>query len=168
MKKNDFLLSRRGTIDGTSWLLERGREFYRRPSKQNLPKPSLTKLMTAFQESRKNIEENHSIVRPKNKTLLEDNSSDSEHKDVVETLPELPVQVQGISPAAFPSPDPLLKPPLESSAVHGATKEGTTKPAIVKKETGTGITESALRELTNNENMALVVGVHKNDRSEHL
>ncbi|XP_037671089.1 ankyrin repeat domain-containing protein 26-like [Choloepus didactylus] len=136
---------------------------------KTLPKPSLTKLMTACQQFRKNIEENRSIVRPENRTLLEDSSSDSAHEeDVVESLPKLPVRVQGLSHAAFPSPDPLLKPPLESSAVPGATKEGTTKPAIIEKEAGIGITESAPREQTNSGNMTSVVGAHKNDRSDMM
>ncbi|XP_037679306.1 ankyrin repeat domain-containing protein 26-like isoform X2 [Choloepus didactylus] len=79
--------------------------------------------MTAPQQFRKNIEEYRSIVRPQNRTLLEDSSSDSaREEDVVETLQKLPVRVQGLPHAAFPSPDPLLKPPLESSAVPGATK----------------------------------------------
>ncbi|XP_037657930.1 ankyrin repeat domain-containing protein 26-like [Choloepus didactylus] len=114
---------------------------------KTLPKPSLTKLMTAPQQFRKNIEEYRSIVRPQNRTLLEDSSSYSaREEDVVETLQKLPVRVQGLPHAAFPSPDPLLKPPLESSAVPGATKEGITKPAIIEKGACVGITESAPRE----------------------
>ncbi|XP_037676844.1 ankyrin repeat domain-containing protein 26-like, partial [Choloepus didactylus] len=136
---------------------------------KTLPKPSLTKLMTAYQQFRKNIEENSGIVRPENRTLLEDSSSDIAHKeDVDETLPKLPVRVRGLSHAAFPSPDPLLKPPLESSAVPGATKEGTRKPAIIEKEAGIGITESAPREQTNSGNMTSVVGAHKDDRSDMM
>ncbi|XP_037678895.1 ankyrin repeat domain-containing protein 7-like isoform X3 [Choloepus didactylus] len=131
-----------------------------------LPKPSLTKLMTAPQQFRKNIEEYRSIVRPQNRTLLEDSSSYSAHEeDVVETLQKLPVRVQGLPHAAFPSPDPLLKPPLESSAVPGATKEGTRKPAIIEKEAGLDIPESAPREQMNSGNTTSVVGAHKDDRS---
>ncbi|XP_037653955.1 ankyrin repeat domain-containing protein 26-like isoform X1 [Choloepus didactylus] len=133
---------------------------------KTLPKPSLTKLMTAPQQFRKNIEEYRSIVRPQNRTLLEDSSSYSaREEDVVETLQKLPVRVQGLPHAAFPSPDPLLKPPLESSAVPGATKEGITKPAIIEKGACVGITESAPREQMTSGNMTSVVGAHKDDRS---
>ncbi|XP_037653956.1 ankyrin repeat domain-containing protein 26-like isoform X2 [Choloepus didactylus] len=133
---------------------------------ETLPKPSLTKLMTAPQQFRKNIEEYRSIVRPQNRTLLEDSSSYSaREEDVVETLQKLPVRVQGLPHAAFPSPDPLLKPPLESSAVPGATKEGITKPAIIEKGACVGITESAPREQMTSGNMTSVVGAHKDDRS---
>ncbi|XP_071071574.1 ankyrin repeat domain-containing protein 26 isoform X1 [Dasypus novemcinctus] len=135
---------------------------------KNLPKPSLTKLMTASQQARKNIEEKDSIVRPENRTLLEDSSSESENEDVVETLPKLPVKGQGFSHAASPSPDPHIKPFLKSSAIPGVTKEGTTKSAIEKKENGIGIIESAPREQTNNDNLTYDVGIHKNNRSDMM
>ncbi|XP_077010994.1 ankyrin repeat domain-containing protein 26-like isoform X2 [Tamandua tetradactyla] len=136
---------------------------------KNLPKPSLTKLMTASQQSRKNIiEEKHSFVRPENRTLLEGNSSSSEQEDMVETLPQLPVTVQGLSHAVFPSPDPLLKPSLKSSPIPGVTKEETTKPAIVKEEDDIGTIDSSPREQMNKDNVTFVVGGHKNSRNDMM
>ncbi|XP_077009222.1 ankyrin repeat domain-containing protein 26 isoform X4 [Tamandua tetradactyla] len=136
---------------------------------KNLPKPSLTKLMTASQQSRKNIiEEKHSFVRPENRTLLEGNSSNSEQEDMVETLPQLPVTVQGLSHVVFPSPDPLLKPSLKSSPIPGVTKEETTKPAIVKEEDDIGTVDSSPREQMNKDSVTFVVGGHKNSRNDMM
>nr|XP_044617962.1 ankyrin repeat domain-containing protein 26 isoform X13 [Equus asinus] len=133
---------------------------------KNVPKPSLTKLMTAFQQSKKNIEAKRGTVRPENTMLFEDNNSDSENEDVVETLPKPSIKVQGFSPPAFPSPEPLLKPTVRSFADLDLTKEETTKSAIGKKENGIDIIRSTPQEQTNNDNLISVEGAHKDNRSD--
>ncbi|XP_058388576.1 ankyrin repeat domain-containing protein 26 isoform X5 [Diceros bicornis minor] len=133
---------------------------------KNVSKPSLTKLMTAFQQSKKNIESKRDIVRPENRTLFEDNNSDSENEGVVETLPKPSIKVQGFSHFAFPSPEPLLKPSMRPFADLDLTKEGATKPEIAKKENGIDVTESAPQQQTNNDNLTSVDGAHKDNRSD--
>ncbi|XP_070457056.1 ankyrin repeat domain-containing protein 26 isoform X38 [Equus przewalskii] len=133
---------------------------------KNVPKPSLTKLMTAFQQSKKNIEAKRGTVRPENTMLFEDDNSDSENEDVVETLPKPSIKVQGFSPPAFPSPEPLLKPTVRSFADLDLTKEETTKSATGKKENGIDIIQSTPQEQTNNDNLISVEGAHKDNRSD--
>uniref|UniRef100_G3T8H1 Ankyrin repeat domain containing 26 n=1 Tax=Loxodonta africana TaxID=9785 RepID=G3T8H1_LOXAF len=120
---------------------------------KNVPRPNLTKLITASQQSRKTMEEKPNIVRPEKRTLFEDSNSDSEVADVVETLPKPSFKVQGFSHPAFPSPDP---------------PEGATKPAIGKRENSIDIIESAPRDETNNDNLTYVDGAHKNNRSDMM
>ena len=60
-------------------------------------------------------------VRPESATFSEDNNSDREIEDVVETIPEPSPGVQGFSHPAFPSPEPLPQ-PLKSLAGLGLTK----------------------------------------------
>ena len=50
------------------------------------------------------------IVRPESTTFSEDNNSDREIEDVLETIPEPSPGVQGFSHPAFPSPEPLPQP----------------------------------------------------------
>nr|KAF6498942.1 hypothetical protein HJG59_000716 [Molossus molossus] len=129
---------------------------------KNFMKPSLAKLMTAIQQSQKNIEAKYAIVRPENRTSYEDNNFHSENEDVVDTLPNTSEKLQGFSQGAFSSLEPLLKASSMSSTVIGLTKEEATKPAIKKKESGIDI-ESALQNQTNNENLIYVDGEHKNN-----
>ena len=55
------------------------------------------------------------IVRPESTTFSEDNNSDREIEDVVETIHEPSPGVQGFSHPAFPLPEPLPQ-PLKSLA----------------------------------------------------
>ena len=84
------------------------------------PKPNLAKLMKAFQQSKRNQAE-CGIVRRESTTLSENNNSDTEIEDVVETLPKPSPGVQGFSHPAFPRPDPLPK-PLKTLAGLGLAK----------------------------------------------
>uniref|UniRef100_A0A452FRG8 Uncharacterized protein n=1 Tax=Capra hircus TaxID=9925 RepID=A0A452FRG8_CAPHI len=88
---------------------------------KNVLKPNLTKLMSASQQSKRNIEAKCGIVRAESTTLSEDNNSDGEVEDVVETVPEPSPGVRGFSHPAFPSPEPLPQ-PLKSLAGLGLTK----------------------------------------------
>ncbi|KAI4584673.1 hypothetical protein MJG53_006207 [Ovis ammon polii x Ovis aries] len=88
---------------------------------RNVLKPNLTKLMNASQQSKRSIEAKCSIMRPESTTFSEDNNSDGEIEDVVETIPEPSPGVQGFSHASFPSPEPLPQ-PLKSLAGLGLTK----------------------------------------------
>ncbi|XP_024589936.1 ankyrin repeat domain-containing protein 26 isoform X2 [Neophocaena asiaeorientalis asiaeorientalis] len=133
---------------------------------KNVPKPSLTKLMNASQQSKKNIEAKCGIVRPEKRTFFEDNSSDSENEDVVETFPKPSIRLQGVSHPAFPSPEPLPK-PLKSLAGLGLTKAGATNPEIGEKENDTDI-ESAPQEQTDHNNLTSFDGAHKNNRSDMM
>ena len=67
------------------------------------------------------VEAKCGIVRPESTTFSEDNNSDSEIEDVVETIPEPSPGVQGFSHPAFPSPEPLAQ-PVKSLAGFGLTK----------------------------------------------
>ncbi|XP_068416447.1 ankyrin repeat domain-containing protein 26 isoform X3 [Eschrichtius robustus] len=133
---------------------------------KNVLKPSLTKLMSASQQSKKSIEAKCGIVRPEKRTFFEDNSFDSENEDVVETFPKPSVRLQGVSHPAFPSPEPLPK-PLKSLAGLGLTKEGATNPEIGEKENDTDI-ESAPQEQTDHNNLTSFDGAHKNNRSDMM
>ncbi|XP_032099695.1 ankyrin repeat domain-containing protein 26 isoform X6 [Sapajus apella] len=101
---------------------------------KNVPKPSLAKLMTASQQSKKNLEATYDIVRTGNRTSFEDRDSDSQDEVVIESLPTTSIKVQGFSHPTNPLPDPLPKLSHKSLANPGLTKEGTTKPATGKKE----------------------------------
>ncbi|XP_049562096.1 ankyrin repeat domain-containing protein 26 isoform X3 [Orcinus orca] len=133
---------------------------------KNVLKPSLTKLMSASRQSKKNIEAKCGIVRPEKRTFFEDNSSDSENEDVVETFPKPSVRLQGVSHPAFPSPEPLPK-PLKCLAGLGLTKEGATNPEIGEKENDTDV-ESAPQEQTDHNNLTSFDGAHKNNRSDMM
>uniref|UniRef100_A0A2K5TSQ2 Ankyrin repeat domain containing 26 n=1 Tax=Macaca fascicularis TaxID=9541 RepID=A0A2K5TSQ2_MACFA len=135
---------------------------------KNVPKPSLAKLMTASQQSRKNLEATYGIVRTGSRTLFEDRDSDSQDEVVVESLPTTSVKAQGFSHPTCQSPDPLPKPSHKSLANPGLIKEGPTKPAIGKKENGIDIIESAPLEQTNSDNLTYVDEVHKNNRSDMM
>ncbi|XP_033064725.1 ankyrin repeat domain-containing protein 26 isoform X5 [Trachypithecus francoisi] len=134
---------------------------------KNVPKPSLAKLMTASQQSRKNLEATYGIVRTGSRTLFEDRDSDSQDEVVFESLPTTSVKVQGFSHPTCQSPDPLPKPSHKSLANPGLIKEGPKKPAG-KKENGIDIIESAPLEQTNNDNLTYVDEVHKNNRSDMM
>nr|XP_005564891.2 ankyrin repeat domain-containing protein 26 isoform X9 [Macaca fascicularis] len=135
---------------------------------KNVPKPSLAKLMTASQQSRKNLEATYGIVRTGSRTLFEDRDSDSQDEVVVESLPTTSVKAQGFSHPTCQSPDPLPKPSHKSLANPGLIKEGPTKPAVEKKENGIDIIESAPLEQTNSDNLTYVDEVHKNNRSDMM
>nr|XP_028681925.1 ankyrin repeat domain-containing protein 26 isoform X5 [Macaca mulatta] len=135
---------------------------------KNVPKPSLAKLMTASQQSRKNLEATYGIVRTGSRTLFEDRDSDSQDEVVVESLPTTSVKAQGFSHPTCQSPDPLPKPSHKSLANPGLIKEGPTKPAVGKKENGIDIIESAPLEQTNSDNLTYVDEVHKNNRSDMM
>nr|XP_030692844.1 ankyrin repeat domain-containing protein 26-like isoform X6 [Globicephala melas] len=133
---------------------------------KNVLKPSLTKLMSASRQSKKNIEAKCGIVRPEKRTFFEDNSSDSENEDVVETFPKPSIRLQGVSHPAFPSPEPLPK-PLKSLAGLGLTKEGATNPEIGEKENDTDV-ESTPQEQIDHNNLTSFDGAHKNNRSDMM
>ncbi|KAB0346079.1 hypothetical protein FD755_024273, partial [Muntiacus reevesi] len=61
------------------------------------------------------------IVRRESTTFSENNNSDSEIEDVLETFPKPSPGVQGFPHPAFPRPDPLPK-PLKTLAGLGLAK----------------------------------------------
>ena len=67
------------------------------------------------------VEAKCGIVSPESTAFSEDNNSDGEIEDVVETIPEPSPGVRGFSHPAFPSPEPLPQ-PLMSLAGLGLTK----------------------------------------------
>ncbi|XP_025120243.3 ankyrin repeat domain-containing protein 26 isoform X2 [Bubalus bubalis] len=134
---------------------------------KNVLKPNLTKLMNASQQSKRNMEAKCGIVRPETTTFSEDNDSDSEIEDVVETVPEPSSVVQDFSHPAFPPAEPLPQ-PLKSLAGLGLTQEGATKPEIVDKESDTDIIERAPQEQINHDHLSSVDGTHKNNRSDMM
>ncbi|XP_065776985.1 ankyrin repeat domain-containing protein 62-like isoform X2 [Muntiacus reevesi] len=84
-------------------------------------KPKLTKLMKTSQQSNRNIEAKCGILRPESTTFSEDNNSDRNIEDVVETFPKPSPWFEGICQPAFPSPEPVPK-LLKSVAGLGPTK----------------------------------------------
>ncbi|XP_069315026.1 ankyrin repeat domain-containing protein 26 isoform X2 [Eulemur rufifrons] len=132
---------------------------------KNVPKPSLTKLMTASQQSRKNLEAQYGTVRTESTILIEDRNSESPKEDVVEGLPSRPVKVEAFAHPAFPSPGPRPKPSLTSLANPGLTEEETIKPAIRKKESGIGTASPAVEQTDDN---LTLDGVRKNNRSDMM
>ncbi|XP_070658046.1 ankyrin repeat domain-containing protein 26-like isoform X2 [Bos indicus] len=83
-------------------------------------KPKLTKLMKASQQSKRN-EAKCGILRPESTTFSQDNNSDSNVEDVVETFPKPSPWFEGICHPAFPSPEPVPK-LLKSVTGLGRTK----------------------------------------------
>ena len=67
------------------------------------------------------VEAKCGIVSPESTAFSEDNNSDGEIEDVVETIPEPSPGFRGFSHPAFPSPEPLPQ-PLKSLAGLGLTK----------------------------------------------
>ncbi|KAM5337489.1 ankyrin repeat domain-containing protein 26 isoform 2-T2 [Glossophaga mutica] len=134
---------------------------------KNVMKPSLTKLMTAIQQSHEN-EAKYGIVRPENRTLCEDSTFHSENEDVIETFPKKSEKVQGFSQPAFSSLEPLLKASHMSLEVIGLPKEEATKPAIKIKGNSIDIIESAPQNQTNNNNLTYVDGKYKNNSSDKM
>ncbi|XP_003786783.1 ankyrin repeat domain-containing protein 26 [Otolemur garnettii] len=133
---------------------------------KNVPKPSLTKLMTASLQSKKNLEAQYGTVRTENTTLIEDSNSDSPEEDEVEGLPSRSVKVQAFAHPAFPSPGPHPAPSLKASANLGHTEDVTTEAATGKKENGIGIIDSAPVEQTDDN--VTSDGVRKNNRSDMM
>ncbi|XP_053429113.1 ankyrin repeat domain-containing protein 26 isoform X2 [Nycticebus coucang] len=131
---------------------------------KNVPKPSLTKLMTASLQSKKNSQ--YSTVRTENTTLIEDSNSDSPEEDEVEGLPSRSVKVPAFAHPAFPLPGPHPAPSLKSLANLGHTEEGTTEAAIGKKENSIGIIDSAPVEQTDDN--VTSDEVRKNNRSDMM
>lgn len=134
---------------------------------KTVPKLNFAKLMSASQQCRKSTDANCAIMRPENRSLSEDNNSDSKNEDVVETLPKPSVKAQDLSHPVFPSPAPLLT-PFKSLTVLDITKEEATKPVIGNEETGNDVNESAAQEHTSNHNLTYVDGAHKNSRRDMM
>ncbi|KAG8519330.1 Ankyrin repeat domain-containing protein 26, partial [Galemys pyrenaicus] len=130
---------------------------------KTVPKLNFAKLMTASQQCRKSIEAKGGIMRSESRSLFEDNNSDSENEDVVETLPKPSIKVQDFSHPAFPSPEPL-----KSFAILEHTKEEATKPAVANEEKDNDVIESAPKEHTKNYNLAYIDGAPKNNRSDMM
>uniref|UniRef100_A0A8C5W2D9 Ankyrin repeat domain containing 26 n=1 Tax=Microcebus murinus TaxID=30608 RepID=A0A8C5W2D9_MICMU len=156
----DYRLSDKPGIDD-SWPTSDDEDFDF--DTKNVPKPSLTKLMTASQQSRKNLEAQYGTVKTESTILIEDRNSPRE--DVVEGLSARPVKVQAFAHPAFPSPGPRPnKPSLTSLANLGLTAE-VTKPAIGKKENGIGIASPIVEQTDDN---LTLDGVRKNNRNDMM
>nr|XP_020726238.1 coiled-coil domain-containing protein 144A-like [Odocoileus virginianus texanus] len=89
---------------------------------KHVVKPKLTELMKPSQQSDRNIEAKCGILRPESTTFSEDNNSDSNIEDVVETFPKPSPWFEGICQPVFPSPEPVPKLP-KSVAGLGPTKQ---------------------------------------------
>ncbi|XP_036906942.1 ankyrin repeat domain-containing protein 26 isoform X2 [Sturnira hondurensis] len=135
---------------------------------KNVMKPSLTKLMTAIQQSHENAEAKYAIMRSENRALCEDNTFHSENEDVIETFPKTSEKVQGFFQPAFSSLEPLLKASHMSLEVIGLPKEKATKPPIKTKGNSIDIIESAPQNQTNDDNLTYVDGEYKDDSSEKM
>ncbi|KAM9681728.1 ankyrin repeat domain-containing protein 26-like [Dama dama] len=85
-------------------------------------KSNVMKLMKASQQSKRNIEAKCGIWRPESTTFSEDNNSDSNIEDVVETFCKPSPGFEGICHPAFPSSQPVAK-LLKSVAGLGRTKQ---------------------------------------------
>nr|CAI9694814.1 unnamed protein product [Rangifer tarandus platyrhynchus] len=88
---------------------------------KHVVKPKLTKLMKPSQQSDRNMEAKCGILRPESTTFSEDNNSDSNIEDVVETFPKPSSWFEGICQPAFPSLEPVPK-LLKSIAGLGPAK----------------------------------------------
>ncbi|XP_058525557.1 ankyrin repeat domain-containing protein 26 [Ochotona princeps] len=133
---------------------------------KTVPKPNLTKFLTASQQFRKNMEAKHDTVKPEDTTLLDRSNLNGQNEDVVKTSPTLP-KVQSFSHSASPSPEPLLKYSFGSTAVPGPAKEEMPKPEIGRKEVDID-NESAAREQTNNDGLTHTADVHKSNRRDMM
>ncbi|KAM7234061.1 hypothetical protein CapIbe_014219 [Capra ibex] len=136
---------------------------------QNVLKPNLMKLMNASQQSKRNIEAKCGIVSPESTAFSEDNNSDGEIEDVVETIPEPSPGFRGFSHPAFPSPEPLPQ-PLKSLAGLGLTKNSMDRGAwwitvhgVTKKDS---ITEMPQQERSRTPNfLEIIASSHSAGRS---
>ncbi|XP_043824018.1 ankyrin repeat domain-containing protein 26 isoform X3 [Dromiciops gliroides] len=84
---------------------EEGLDF----STKNLPNSNLTKIISASQQIRKNIDEKSSTVNTEHRTLLGHNQSDSEKEDMTDSLPKPSSQAQCSPHPVYPSPGSFSK-----------------------------------------------------------
>ncbi|XP_051676922.2 ankyrin repeat domain-containing protein 26 isoform X2 [Oryctolagus cuniculus] len=152
------LSSEPGTDDPWPTSVEEDLDF----DTKNVPKPNLTKLLTASQQFRKN-----KTVKPENTALSDSSNSDGQNEDVVQTCPATAAKVQSVSHPTLPSPEPLLKYSFKSTAIPALKKEEMTRPEIGKKENDID-TESVPQEQTNNDRLSHIDEVHKSNRRDMM
>uniref|UniRef100_A0A5F9CDL8 Ankyrin repeat domain containing 26 n=1 Tax=Oryctolagus cuniculus TaxID=9986 RepID=A0A5F9CDL8_RABIT len=155
------LSSEPGTDDPWPTSVEEDLDF----DTKNVPKPNLTKLLTASQQFRKNIKTE--TVKPENTALSDSSNSDGQNEDVVQTCPATAAKVQSVSHPTLPSPEPLLKYSFKSTAIPALKKEEMTRPEIGKKENDID-TESVPQEQTNNDGLSHIDEVHKSNRRDMM
>ena len=66
------------------------------------------------------VEATCGILRPESTTLSEDNNSDSNVEDVVETFPKPSPWLEGICYPAFPTPEPVSELPKSAAGLGRA------------------------------------------------
>ncbi|XP_049633497.1 ankyrin repeat domain-containing protein 26-like [Suncus etruscus] len=121
---------------------------------KTVQKPNLTKLMAVSEHSQKN-QAKGGIVRPANRVLFEDDNSDSENEDVLDTFPGSSVKVQDTSHPDLLSPEPVLK-PLKSFATLDLPDERSIRPAVEQEKNNIDTIENVSQAQTKNGNLPCV------------
>ncbi|XP_055002897.1 ankyrin repeat domain-containing protein 26 isoform X2 [Sorex araneus] len=130
---------------------------------KTVPKPNLTKLMAASEQSKRD-KAKCGIIGPENRVLFEDNHSDTENEDVIEPLPKPSIQVQDFSHPVLTTHETVLNPLKPLGVLHPA-KERAGRSEIEKEENCIDTIESAQQEQTNKDTLPDIGETHKNSKS---
>ncbi|XP_038253832.1 ankyrin repeat domain-containing protein 26-like isoform X6 [Dermochelys coriacea] len=104
-----------------SWLTSEEEELDFTPKKPQ--KPSLTQLMNSSQQFKKNIGEKSSIMRTEHIAVSQQNKSDCEAEDVIESPPKPFSQIKSYPRPVHPSPGSFSKPSQMTPPLLGFKQE---------------------------------------------
>ncbi|CAM4493171.1 unnamed protein product [Caretta caretta] len=121
LSQGDSVRSSKKDEGDDSWLTSEEEELDFTPKKPQ--KPSLTLLMNSSQQFKKNIGEKSSIMRTEHIAISQQNKSDCEAEDVIESPPKPFSQVKSYPRPVHPSPGSFSKPSQMTPPLLGFKKE---------------------------------------------
>uniref|UniRef100_A0A8C4YSM3 Ankyrin repeat domain 7 n=1 Tax=Gopherus evgoodei TaxID=1825980 RepID=A0A8C4YSM3_9SAUR len=121
LSQGDSLRSSEKDEGDDSWLTSEEEELDFTPKKPQ--KPSLTLLMNSSHQFKKNIGEKSSIMRTEHIAISQQNKSDCEAEDVIETPPKPFSQVKSYPQPLHPSPGSCSKPSQMTPPLLGFKQE---------------------------------------------
>ncbi|CAM4474966.1 ankyrin repeat domain-containing protein 26 isoform X9 [Lepidochelys kempii] len=121
LSQGDSVRSSKKDEGDDSWLTSEEEELDFTPKKPQ--KPSLTLLMNSSQQFKKNIGEKNSIMRTEHIAISQQNKSDCEAEDVIESPPKPFSQVKSYPRPVHPSPGSFSKPSQMTPPLLGFKQE---------------------------------------------
>ncbi|XP_043405933.1 ankyrin repeat domain-containing protein 26 isoform X3 [Chelonia mydas] len=121
LSQGDSVRSSKKDEGDDSWLTSEEEELDFTPKKPQ--KPSLTLLMNSSQQFNKNIGEKSSIMRTEHIAISQQNKSDCEAEDVIESPPKPFSQVKSYPRPVHPSPGSFSKPSQMTPPLLGFKQE---------------------------------------------
>ncbi|CAM5085399.1 unnamed protein product [Eretmochelys imbricata] len=121
LSQGDSVRSSKKDEGDDSWLTSEEEELDFTPKKPQ--KPSLTLLMNSSQQFKKNIGEKSSIMRTEHIAISQQNKSDCEAEDVIESPPKPFSQVKSYPRPVHPSPGSFSKPSQMTPPLLGFKQE---------------------------------------------